>query len=107
MNAKDLVTEIVVSINNDKFSEWKTTRQIEHKPKEWIFGHFHSYHQKQVGDTNFTCIGCVDSMGGHEFTIPFIIDTEKKTFEAFPKDTLMNSKGFHKTRILEKNGYPI
>lgn len=80
---------------------------LEHKPKEWIFGHFHSYHQKQVGDTNFTCIGCVDSMGGHEFTIPFIIDTEKKTFEAFPKDTLMNSKGFHKTRILEKNGYPI
>jgi predicted phosphodiesterase len=80
---------------------------LTHKPKEWIYGHFHQLTQKQVQDTIFTCIGCVDSMGGHEFARPFIIDTQKKTFEAFPSDTLLNSKGFHKTRILEKNDYPI
>jgi hypothetical protein len=77
------------------------------KPKNWIFGHFHCLYQKQVADTVFTCVGCIDSAGGHEFARPFIIDTDKKTFEAFPTDTLLNSKGFHKTRVLEKNDYPI
>lgn len=80
---------------------------LEKKPKEWIFGHFHAYHQKQVGDTVFTCVGCVDSAGGHNFTRPFVLDTVKKTLEAFPSDTLLNSKGWHSTRILEKNDYPI
>lgn len=81
------------------------------KPKEWIYGHFHCVQQKQVQDTVFTCIGCVDSSGGHEFARPFIIDTQKKTFEAFPSDTLLNSKGFHRTYIadepIRKNPYPV
>jgi predicted phosphodiesterase len=80
---------------------------LDQKPKNWIYGHFHCYYQKQVKDTVFTCVGSTDSMGGHGFTRPFIIDTVKKTFEAFPSDTLLNSKGFHSTRILEKNDYPI
>ena len=84
---------------------------LTHKPKEWIYGHFHQLTQKKVQDTVFTCVGCVDSMGGHEFARPFIIDTKKKTFEAFPSDTLLNSKGFHKTYIAEskfgKNPYPV
>jgi predicted phosphodiesterase len=90
------------------------------KPKEWIYGHFHQIKQKKVQDTVFTCIGCVDSSGGHEFARPFIIDTQKKTFEAFPSDTLLNSKGFHRTRLydpserpfvnkefVDKNDYPL
>ena len=80
---------------------------LKAKPKNWIYGHFHAYHCKQIGETWFSCIGCGDSMGGHEFTLPFVIDTQKKTFEAFPGDTLMNSKGYHKTRLLEKNDYPV
>jgi predicted phosphodiesterase len=78
------------------------------KPKEWIYGHFHCLHQKQVQDTVFTCVGCIDSAGGHDFARPFIIDTQKKTFEAFPSDTLLNSKGFHKTRLPDNfNPYPV
>jgi predicted phosphodiesterase len=79
------------------------------KPKEWIYGHFHCLHQKKAQDTVFTCVGCVDSAGGHEFARPFIIDTQKKTFEAFPSDTLLNSKGFHRTRLADEgfNPYPV
>lgn len=77
------------------------------KPRHWIYGHFHQLTQKMVQDTTFTCVGCVDSAGGHNFARPFIIDTVKKTFEAFPNDTLLNAKGFHSTRILEKNDYPV
>lgn len=77
------------------------------KPSEWIFGHWHKHYQKQVQDTVFTCVGAVDSYKGNEFTIPYIIDTVKKTFEAFPKDVLFNSNGLHKTYPLEKNDYPI
>jgi len=66
------------------------------KPKQWIFGHFHCYHQKQVQNTMFTCVGAGDSAGGHDFTIPFILDTKAGTFEAFPKDKLLNAYGILK-----------
>lgn len=77
------------------------------KPQEWIFGHMHIHKQKIINDTVFTCVGCVDSLGGHKHTLPYIIDTEKKTLECFPDQPLLNSKGFHSTRPLEKNDYPI
>jgi predicted phosphodiesterase len=81
------------------------------KPREWIFGHFHQLTQKKVQDTMFTCVGCTDSSDGRDFVRPFIIDTQTKTFEAFPSDTLLNSNGLHKTRLAEpkfgKNPYSV
>lgn len=75
---------------------------------EWVFGHHHSHYQKKVENTTFTCVGSVDSYGG-KYTLPYIIDTKKKTMECFPDQPLLNSKGFHSTRLrlLEKNDYPI
>ncbi len=33
---------------------------LDHKPKHWVFGHFHKVHQSKVGDTQFTCVGTTD-----------------------------------------------
>jgi hypothetical protein len=80
---------------------------LNEKPSHWIYGHFHSNRQANVGTTDFTCVGCVDSLGGHDFTYPYIIDTEKKTFEVFPNDKLFNTAHFKRQKFLEKNDYPI
>lgn len=71
------------------------------KPSHWIFGHFHNNKQSYVNNTTFTCVGCVDSLGGHNFAYPYIIDTDKKTFEVFPNDKLFN------TAYFKKHDYPI
>lgn len=80
---------------------------LKEKPRHVLFGHFHAHKQSYVGDTTFTCVGCVDSLGGHNHTLPYILDTENKTLEVFPDQPLLNLKGFKSSKILEKNDYPI
>lgn len=78
------------------------------KPTNWVFGHFHTLKNSKVDNTWFTCVGVVDSyFNKRGVVLPFILDTKNKSFECFPKDTLLNSEHFHRTRILEKNDYPI
>ena len=60
---------------------WKN---LTEKPSHFVFGHFHNYHEKQVRETRFNCIGTVDYTSGLP-VIPFIIDTKTKTLEAFPE----------------------
>lgn len=51
---------------------------LNHKPKEWVFGHFHQRTYKKVQETNFWCVGCGDDSDGMSYTLPFIYDTETK-----------------------------
>lgn len=44
--------------NND-VGESELTRlwkNLKTKPKHWIFGHFHQFHQTKLGDTSFSCL---------------------------------------------------
>jgi predicted phosphodiesterase len=78
------------------------------KPTNVLFGHFHQLKQTMVGNTTFTCVGTTDSgFEDRKYVIPFIIDTCANTLESFPASPLCNASGFHSTRLLEKNDYPI
>lgn len=55
--------------------------KLNHKPKSWIYGHFHKRQHSVVGTTNFYCIGTCDyaynDKHNDKFVI-FIYDTELK-----------------------------
>jgi predicted phosphodiesterase len=34
--------------------------RMEHRPKMWIFGHFHQFKSKKIGDTQFVCLPRLD-----------------------------------------------
>jgi len=56
------------------------TRMI-FKPKNWIYGHFHSFHQSRVQDTDFICLGTPDNDPGNPKQATFFLgyfDTEHK-----------------------------
>lgn len=57
---------------------------LDHKPKNWAFGHFHSRVMREVGNTTFVCCGCTDSSDGVPYIIPFIYDTETKQIDYEP-----------------------
>jgi len=42
------------------------------KPRHWLFGHFHTIHQRCVGRTTFTCTGT----GDRDVVRPIILDTD-------------------------------
>lgn len=48
-----------------------------HKPKHWIFGHFHYIHENTVDGTHFVCIGCTDFTDNERNPsfLPFFYDT--------------------------------
>lgn len=55
---------------------------LKRPPPHWVFGHFHSIHQKLVGDTIFTCVGRSDIAAhddGSRGAVPWIYDTRAKT----------------------------
>ncbi len=49
--------------------------RVENRPKHWVFGHFHTQHQKLVGETMFTCVGSGDRTDGRLGQAPYIFDT--------------------------------
>ena len=73
------------------------------KISNWIYGHFHQLHFKKVDETYFYCIGCSDSSDGKHEKKPFIYDTQTKRIEWLDKVSLLNSNGFHKTRLHSKD----
>lgn len=83
--------------------------RLNDKPSHVCYGHFHSFRESKIGTTTFTCVGCVDSLGGHGHTLPFIVDTKAKTLECFPGQPLLNTIGLQRnmqTKLI-KNDYPI
>lgn len=75
-------------------------RGLTVKPDNWVYGHFHQLHMKQVEQTYFYCVGSTDSSDKSDFKRAFIYDTEKKMIEYHPAQ-LANAKGFHSTRLRE------
>ena len=41
------------------------------KPRHWLFGHFHTVHQRCLGSTSFTCTGA----GDRDAVRPIVLDT--------------------------------
>lgn len=69
------------------------------KIPNWIFGHMHKIHYKMVDDTHFYCLGSSDDSDGTYIKHPFIYDTKTKRIDYHEKIDLLNSTGFHKTRL--------
>jgi hypothetical protein len=63
------------------------------------YGHFHTSRHARVGTTDFYCIGCSDCSDGSFQKHPFIYDTTTKKVEWRNDITLLNSTGFHSTRL--------
>ena len=55
--------------------------ELTHRPKHWMFGHFHTAVRKKIDNTYFSCVGCVDGSDGNNYTLPFIYDTETKAID--------------------------
>jgi hypothetical protein len=49
--------------------------RLPRRPALWVFGHFHRVHQRRVGDTIFTCVGCSDGSDGAERPAFHLLDT--------------------------------
>jgi predicted phosphodiesterase len=77
------------------------------KVPNWIFGHFHQLHYKQVDDTHFYCVGSSDLSDGSDMKKPFIYDTQTKKIDWLDKTPLLTFTGFHKTRVIDniRSGY--
>jgi predicted phosphodiesterase len=48
-----------------------------YKPKNYMFGHFHTIHYKEIDDTRFFCVGTCDNSFQNQNAI-FIFDTQLK-----------------------------
>ena len=62
--------------------------KLIHKPRNWVFGHFHMYHQAVVENCNFWCVGSTDTSDKRMDCVPHIYDTALNEIEAFPRDTV-------------------
>ena len=61
---------------------WK---QLENKPLNWVFGHFHIHHYSKVEDTEFWCVGSTDHSDNNLYCIPYIYDTEENKVQRIEK----------------------
>lgn len=51
---------------------------LEHKPLNWAYGHFHTRLIRKVENTTFACVGCCDGSDKLPYIMPFVYDTEEK-----------------------------
>lgn len=60
---------------------WKEAKL---RPKNWVYGHFHTLRQSRVGDTLFTCVGSSDNSDGVKGARAVTYDTESRLVEVHP-----------------------
>ena len=53
---------------------------LTHRPREWIYGHFHVHREAQVRDVRFHCIGAIDGSDHQPLPIGYVLDTDGWTF---------------------------
>jgi predicted phosphodiesterase len=66
----------------------KIWNRLESFPKHWFFGHFHAHKTKKIGDTEFWCVGNVDTMDNLPGVRPYILDTETGLVDVIITDLL-------------------
>lgn len=54
--------------------------RLKHRPKEWIFGHFHAHRTAVVRDVRFRCIGAIDGSDGQPDAVMYVLDTSSWTW---------------------------
>jgi predicted phosphodiesterase len=54
-------------------------RKLSYRPRIWLFGHYHSWHEAVVDGCQFTCVGCADGRDGRKEPLEVILDTEDLT----------------------------
>jgi len=48
---------------------------LNHKPRTWLFGHFHVHHHRVVDGTDFVCVGSTDVSDGVREKPVYLLDT--------------------------------
>lgn len=48
---------------------------LKHRPKEWVFGHFHAHHTTSVQGVRFRCIGAIDGSDGRHDSLMYLLET--------------------------------
>lgn len=48
---------------------------ITHRPREWIFGHFHAHREVLVQEVRFHCIGALDGSDNRSVPVGYVLDT--------------------------------
>lgn len=57
-------------------------RMLTSHPSAWVFGHFHTFHRRVVGTTEFVCVGSGDNTDGHNGLAQTVIfDTATRRLE--------------------------
>lgn len=69
------------------------------KPASAVFGHFHQRKFKDIGFTEFYCVGSCDGSDGKNYVNPFVYDTVSKKVEVLMDESLLTAKSFHSTRL--------
>jgi predicted phosphodiesterase len=49
--------------------------RLRHRPKEWVFGHFHTHRAMEVHGVKFRCVGAIDGSDGRADPLFYILDT--------------------------------
>jgi predicted phosphodiesterase len=54
--------------------------QLRHRPKEWVFGHFHAHRTAVVQGVQFRCIGAIDGSDHQQNPLMYLLDTSAWTW---------------------------
>lgn len=54
--------------------------RLKHRPKEWVFGHFHAHHTASVQGVHFRCIGAIDGSDGRQESMMYLLETNTWTW---------------------------
>jgi predicted phosphodiesterase len=54
--------------------------RLRHRPKEWIFGHFHAHKTAAVQGVNFRCVGAIDGSDGLQDPLMYVLDTATRSW---------------------------
>ncbi|MBA3936229.1 MAG: metallophosphoesterase [Planctomycetes bacterium] len=69
---------------------WK---KLERSPKSWVFGHFHTHREAEVGETVFRCVGSIDGSDGRNAPLGYILNPGNWTWETVELSVLKPTQG--------------
>ncbi len=55
--------------------------RLAHRPRSWVYGHFHTHRVARVGTTEFRCVGSSDGSDGRSPSAGHLLDPELWTWE--------------------------
>lgn len=53
---------------------------LRHRPKQWVFGHFHVHRTATVRGVQFRCVGAIDGSDGQPDPLMYVLDTATWTW---------------------------